>query len=345
MARTDPTVPTASGRERAARTLILTVTRRCDLRCAYCPTAKDGHPELSVEQTTTVLDLFADRYGGGDVKLFGGEPLLVPEVVRAAIRRAAQSPAIRRIYLSTNGLGLNADWLALVRSTPKLILTISMDGAPTDHRRFRRALPGVADAYDHIISLLPELLRTPRVVVTLTVPPASAERMGANFAHLRSLGMTRFNLLPGYFLPWRDEQLVALRAGFDQIASSVRRSWGDGQYVYVRNLFTWAPTPFFNTGLVVDSDGSVHSSNVVLSGKLEALGDQTRLGTLAEPPDAEALDVGARRTWALLEESLPPRIITSTRAADAELTRFVQGLYPHWARWRQQRRAGAGAPV
>ena len=46
------------------------------------------------------------------------------------------------------------------------------DGKPDDHRRLRRALPGVADSYDHVSALLPYILRTPRVVVTQTIAPA-----------------------------------------------------------------------------------------------------------------------------------------------------------------------------
>ena len=343
MGPTALTVPTDSGRRRPARTLILTVTRRCDLRCAYCPTAKDGHPDLTAEQATTALDLFASRYGGGDVKVFGGEPLLVPDVVRAVVARAARAPAIRRVYVSTNGLGLTVEWLDWVREEPKAILTVSMDGAPADHRRYRRPLAGVADTYDHLMTLLPALRETRRVVITQTIPPASAGRFAANFEHLRSLGLTRFNLLPGYFLPWRPDQLADLRAGFEAVAASVRATWEAGGYLYLRNLFTWAPTPFFNTGLVVDSDGSVHASNVVLSGKLEELGSKTRLGTLDAPPSAEELDAGAQRTWSLLEGALPARIIESTLAADGELSRFVRGLYPAWAHMKRERSSSDGA--
>jgi hypothetical protein len=337
MGPTALTVPTDSGRRRSARTLILTVTRRCDLRCAYCPTAKDGHPELDEDQATSAVELFATRYGGGDVKVFGGEPLLVPEVVRAVVAKASRTPNVRRVYVSTNGLGLDQDWLDWVANEPKAILTISMDGAPADHRRYRKALPGAGDAYEHLIGLLPALRSTPRVVITQTIPPASASRFTANFEHLRSLGLTRFNLLPGYFLPWRQDQLADLRRGFDAVAEHVRSTWESGGYLYLRNLFTWAPTPFFNTGLVVDSDGSVHASNMVLSGKLEELGAKTRLGTLQSPPSAAQLDAGAERTWALLQEALPERIIESTMAADGELSRFVRGLYPSWARWKRSR--------
>ncbi|MCO4769224.1 MAG: radical SAM protein [Deltaproteobacteria bacterium] len=321
-----------------ARTLILTVTRRCDLRCAYCPTAKDGMPELSVADAVRAVDLFAGSYGGGDIKIFGGEPLLVPDVVRAATAAAAARPEIRRVYVSTNGLGLTDAWLDWVAAEPKAILTISMDGAPEDHRRFRKALPGVADAYAHLLTMMPRIVATPRVVITQTIPPATAHRAAENFEHLLGLGLRRFNLLPGYFIPWREDQLTSLRAGFTAIGDRVRAMWDAGEYLYLRNLFVWAPTPFFNTGLVVDSDASIHTSNVVLSGKLEELGSQTRLGSLDEPPRVEDLDAGAARTWDLLQQELPDKIVQSTRAADAALSGLVESLYGDWARWKRRRK-------
>ena len=93
----------------AVAQLILTVTRDCNLRCSYCPTAKDGWPSLTERDADTAVSLFASRYGGGDIKLFGGEPLLVPDVVRAAMEAARDDERIRRVYLSTNGLGLDAE--------------------------------------------------------------------------------------------------------------------------------------------------------------------------------------------------------------------------------------------
>lgn len=321
----------------ARRQLILTVTRACNLRCSYCPTAKDGWPSLTPEDARSALRLFADRFGGGDVKLFGGEPLLVPDVVRAAFEEAEALPGIRRVYLSTNGLGLDDAWLAYLARYPKGVLTLSMDGDPADHRRFRRGLPGVPDTYEHVMTLLPRLLRTPRFVVTQTIPPATAEHALRNFDHLRDLGIRRFNLLPGYYLAWKPKQLAALRRGMDGIAARYREAWGQGEYLYLRNLFTWAPTPFFNTGLVVDSDRTLHPSNVGLSGALDDLRDQTQVGTLDDPPTASELDAAAQRTNGLLQETLSERVWESTQAADAELTRLVRGLYPAWADWRKSR--------
>lgn len=315
--------------------LILTVTRACDLRCSYCPTAKDGWPSLTPEQAVEAVDLFAQR-GGGEIKLFGGEPLLVPEVCSAAIHAALKHDNVTRIQLSTNGRKLTPEWLQRVRDNPRLLLVVSMDGRPEDHRRFRRG----PESYDALMALWPELLATPRFVVTMVSPPATAKHAEANFLHLRGLGVRRFNFLPGYYLPWREDQLSALTEGFDAIATHIRQSWTDGERLYVKNLFTRAPTPFFNTGMVVDSDGTIHPSNVGLSGKLDALRDQTRAGTLEAPPSPQALAEKASQINGLLQQTLDPHVWASTQAVDAELTRFCEGLYPAFLEHRRRRRAG-----
>jgi hypothetical protein len=319
--------------------LVLTVTRSCNLRCSYCPTAKDGWPSLAPADVDRALALFVENYGGGDVKIFGGEPLLVPDVTLAAIARAAELPGIRRVYLSTNGLGLTPALLAELARNPKLVLTISLDGKADDNRRLRRALPGIADAYDHLLALRTELLAFPRLVVTQTIAPSAAGPFDASFAHLLSLGFRGFNFLPAYYVSWRPEQLALLRTGFDAVRARIARGWDAGERLYVRNLFTWAPTPFFNTGLVVDSDRTIHSSNVGLSGALTDMRELTQLGDLDAPPTAEALALHARRTTDLLAERLPANVWQSTLAVDAELSRFCRALYPDYARHYRQRRA------
>lgn len=335
--------PTEPGASRAG-TLILTVTRACNLRCSYCPTAKDGWPSLTPDDARRAVRLFADRYGGGDIKMFGGEPLLVPEVVRAAMEAARGDARIRRVYLSTNALGLDLEWLRYLRGYPKGILTISMDGAPADHRRMRRALPGVADTYDHVVSLLPALMKTPRVVLTQTIAPATAGRAGENFRHLRMLGFWRFNLLPGYYIPWRAAQLERLSEGFADIRAQIEAAWLQGERLYLRNLFTWAPTPFFNSGLVVDADRTIHPSNIGLSGALDDTRSRTLCGTLDDPPTPEALAAKAREVNPLLEEVLPPRAWESTQAVDAQLSALCRSLYPAYLADRRRRRV-ARAPV
>ncbi|MBO6937749.1 MAG: radical SAM protein [Deltaproteobacteria bacterium] len=322
--------------------LILTLTRRCNLRCSYCPTVKDGWPSLTRAQVARAFELFAER-GGGDVKLFGGEPLLEPELVEEALVCAEKERTVRRLYLSTNGIGLTPALLDRLAAHPKLVLTLSMDGRPDDHRRLRRALPveGTTDAYAHLVALMPKLRRMRRVVVTQTIAPATAAATFENFSHLRELGWWRFNFLPGYYLPWSDDQLGALEHGFRTIGDAIADGWEHGERLYVRNLFTLAPTPFFNTGLVVDSDGSIHATNVGLSSSLDGLLEATRVGTLERPPTAAELQRAAERVPAMLEREVAPQVLASTQAVDQLLTAFCERLYPHYLRDRQRRRSVA----
>jgi hypothetical protein len=284
--------------------------------------------------------LFVEHCGGGAVKIFGGEPLLVPEVVRAAMEEIRKTPEIRWVYLSTNGLGLNDEWLTYLKDYPKSILTLSMDGTPEDHRLHRRAVHGdVPDTYGHVLDILPRLLTTPRLVITQTIPPSTAERMPENFDHLLGLGFRRFNFLPGYYLRWRPEQLAALHQSLNTVAERVIDQWTDDRPFYVRNLFTWAPTPFFNTGFVVDADRTIHPSNIGLSGALDALRAQTQVGSLDDPPDEAALKAAAVRTNGLLQAHLPEQVWESTHAVDRLLSGFCRQLYPHWAAYRKRRKA------
>ncbi|MBT3220698.1 MAG: hypothetical protein HN348_16550, partial [Proteobacteria bacterium] len=216
---------------------------------------------------------------------------------------------------------------------------ISLDGGPEYMRKYRRSPKGTVDPYDHLMALLPELMATPRVVVSQTIAPSGANEAASNFEHLRSLGFWRFNLLPGYFLPWRRQQLVALRQSFAAIREHIVEAWRNKQRFYLRNLFTWAPTPFVNTGLVVDADRSIHPSNASLCGLLADLHRHTRLGSLDNPPSEDSLRQASALMPDLLRRHLSEEIWSSTLAADAELSRLCRSLYGEYGEFRAWRKS------
>jgi sulfatase maturation enzyme AslB (radical SAM superfamily) len=310
--------------DRWRASLILTVTRRCDLRCAYCPTVKEGGPELTPDDARRAIALFVERHGGGDIKIFGGEPLLRRDTVETVLREA---PASCSVYLSTNGTRIDASLLDLLQETPSATLTVSLDG-PADHDRLR------GRTWDRVVARLPELLRLPRFVVTQTIAPSAAERAADNFLALRALGIRRFNLLPGYYLAWMPEEVAALRTSLARIGRAFADAWAAGDRLYLRNLFVRAPTPFFNTGLVVDSDRTIHASNLVLA---QAVGDGDIVGTLDDPPSVEALEQARRRVPALVSAAYSPAILAATSAVDAALTALCDSLYPAWFAARDAR--------
>ncbi|MGE5927732.1 MAG: GTP 3',8-cyclase MoaA [Gemmatimonadota bacterium] len=117
--------------------LRLSVTDRCNLRCAYCMPEEEytwlpRASILSFEELARLAAIFASL-GAGRVRLTGGEPLLRNELPDLVSRLAAL-PRVTDIALTTNGLLLARDAEALRRAGLGRV-TISLD--TLDPGRFR----------------------------------------------------------------------------------------------------------------------------------------------------------------------------------------------------------------
>lgn len=114
---------------RPLRSLRVSVTDRCNLRCQYCMPELDyvwlpRESVLTFEETAAIVDAFTDL-GVDRVRLTGGEPLLrrnLPEL----IEQLAARPAIRDLALTTNGVLLAAQAAAL-RQAGLHRITVSLD--------------------------------------------------------------------------------------------------------------------------------------------------------------------------------------------------------------------------
>lgn len=90
------------------RTLRLSVTDRCNLRCRYCMPAEGvarlSHEALpSLEELGAMAGFLVQRLGIGKVRLTGGEPLVRRGLV-SLVRSLAALPGLSDLALTTNGL-------------------------------------------------------------------------------------------------------------------------------------------------------------------------------------------------------------------------------------------------
>jgi cyclic pyranopterin phosphate synthase len=114
---------------RPLRSLRVSVTDRCNLRCHYCMPETDyvwlpRETLLSFEETGSIVDAFTDL-GVSRIRITGGEPLLrrdLPDL----IRQLATRPAVADLALTTNGVLLQAQAAALRRAGLHRI-TVSLD--------------------------------------------------------------------------------------------------------------------------------------------------------------------------------------------------------------------------
>jgi cyclic pyranopterin phosphate synthase len=130
-------VPVVDRFDRPLRSLRISVTDRCNLRCQYCMPEADyawlpRQSILDFEEIAVLADVFT-MLGVDRVRLTGGEPLLRRDLPNL-IEMLAARPAIRDLALTTNGV-LLAHQAPALRAAGLHRLTVSLD--TLDRARFQ----------------------------------------------------------------------------------------------------------------------------------------------------------------------------------------------------------------
>ena len=126
---------------RTFKTLRVSVTDRCDLRCRYCMPPEglswiSKENLLTLEERLRVTQLLV-RLGIERIKITGGEPLLDPQLAEL-IKNLASLP-LKDLSLTTNGTHLESMALPLKKAGLKRI-TVSLDSLDTE--RFKSMTRG-----------------------------------------------------------------------------------------------------------------------------------------------------------------------------------------------------------
>lgn len=122
---------------RPLRNLRLSVTDRCNLRCAYCMPQEEyswlpREDLLTWEEVSALVDVFT-TLGVEKVRLTGGEPLLRSDLA-SLVRRLIRNPHVQDLALTTNGV-LLAEQVQELHDAGLHRITVSLDTLKPD--RFR----------------------------------------------------------------------------------------------------------------------------------------------------------------------------------------------------------------
>src|SRR5713226_675151 len=114
---------------RPLRSLRVSVTDRCNLRCNYCMPQEEyvwlpREELLTFEEIARLVDVFTSL-GVEDVRLTGGEPLLRRDLARL-VRMIAANPRIRDLAMTSNGV-LFAEHSKELRAAGLHRVTLSLD--------------------------------------------------------------------------------------------------------------------------------------------------------------------------------------------------------------------------
>lgn len=180
--------------------LALNVTEACNLACDYC--YHRGAESSSVMDEATLLrafDLLAtESFGESRVSIifFGGEPLLVPDLIERGVRAARERLGRERridFHVTTNGTLLTPDIAAMLHANDVRVL-VSIDGDPSDHDA-RRPFANGSGSHRTIADNVSRLPDGMSVGARATVCEESSP-MGVIAAHLRAMGFSVAHLAP-----------------------------------------------------------------------------------------------------------------------------------------------------
>src|SRR5256884_657662 len=128
---------------RIATDLRVSLTDRCNLRCAYCmpPEGLDWLPQadqLSDDEVVRLIRIGVELLGIREVRFTGGEPLL-RRGLAGIIARTAELRPRPEISLTTNAIGL-ARTARVLRAAGLARINVSLD--TLRHGTFRQLAPG-----------------------------------------------------------------------------------------------------------------------------------------------------------------------------------------------------------
>jgi len=249
------------------RNLQFMTTRRCQLRCVYCP-AEKRDADLGREHALRGLALLLS----GESRSFridftGGEPLLRKDWVRGVIEttheRAQAAGKQDSYYLVTNALELDEEFCQFL-SGYEVELEISIDGVEATHNRNKIVVDPSVNPYQTLLRNVEHLRRYDiRYNAVLVFTPDTLPALRENLDHVLSLGFGNIavNYAIGYF--WPDELiaeyvnvLVDFVERFDLLDAAEGGEVSTG--FFLKNLLHKTEPTVLNSELMLDCDGSLH---------------------------------------------------------------------------------------
>ena len=148
-----------------AKTLVLEVTNKCNLRCSYCVFDKNssldrdhGNQTMSRRIAFKAVYDFYERTNKeeGNIVFIGGEPLLAFELVKEVVKYANEISNFRlKFSMTSNGLLLSDEKFSFFR-TNNFLITLSLDGDKNTHDKHRVTHTGMG-SFDRVIHVLNSL--------------------------------------------------------------------------------------------------------------------------------------------------------------------------------------------
>lgn len=232
-------------------TMVLEVAQDCNLSCRYCYAEGGSYgkqvrhlpPSLAREAVQRLIAGSGERESVTLV-IFGGEPLLNMDAVRAAVQEAEETGGIsgKKVFISltTNATLLTPEIVDFIHRH-RVAVAVSLDG-PADLHDANRPDNSGKGSYSGIVSRLEGLLQgaTAAVAARVTLIPEQWSRTEEVFYHLLELGFNEVGIGPASpvrpeFLPDSNQE-EELLTGFAALAKTFVKAASQGRILPFSNI-------------------------------------------------------------------------------------------------------------
>jgi len=251
----------------------LMVTRRCHLRCSYCPVSKEDK-DMSEGTLMKAIDLlFSSSQKDVRLDFTGGEPLLRFDLIKKAVQYskvlARRKNKNISFYMVSNLIALTQEMAAFLKQED-FFLELSIDGTEKTHNLFKRSKICKLNPYRATTSKLP-LVQSNGIAhyAVMVVTPQTTRHLYGNFYHLLRLGIRNIGINYALCSYWRPTDVKSFITQCELIFEEIRPFLKNAR-LRLTNLGSRDEPAILNSEVMVDTDGTVHLLTDWLFEKIDA---------------------------------------------------------------------------
>ena len=185
----------------------INVTNECNLECSYCFEENKTKTYMTKETAIKIVDdsynLLQKDIGRFTINLFGGEPFLNWEVIKAIVDHCNQKDYVVRYGVTTNLTILTEEMLEYIDDN-NIMLLVSIDGVKSVHDENR------CGSYDRVISNIKKVIDrglAHLIEARMTILPKDVNYVLEGIKELIDLGINNICPMPVTDTEWTDEQV------------------------------------------------------------------------------------------------------------------------------------------
>lgn len=218
--------------------VVLSLTHRCNLSCAYCYSGRAFNKDMSFITAQKIVDFVMNitpAQRAIELSFFGGEPLLCLALMKdivSYIREQERDRKPTRLSITTNGVLLTQSILNFFKKE-NVNLCISIDGPAHVHNLNRCYKDGRASFEDVERNLKKATEELENVQVNAVYGPETIDNLPESVAFFTELGVPIIHLNPNICASWPRDTYSKVRETYMQIANYYIQSYRQGQEIAV----------------------------------------------------------------------------------------------------------------